>query len=101
MEYCEHRISTDVWCERCHPKPKALMSAVVIILESVPIDGIPSGHLYAALNAACDGVGLSAYVSTMNDLKAHGVLSEKSHMLRRGPNYESALKGFKSATGMV
>jgi len=66
------------------------MNAVVkAILECIPPEGMPSGHLYAALMGR---MSLDQYQNMIGALKALGALTEERYWLSRGPKYNEIIR---------
>ncbi len=76
------------------------VKVLLTILKAVE-NGIPSGHLYAALNAK--GLNLEAYQSFLNLLKKHDAIEERGHYLTKGQDYDLAIERLtilENATGI-
>lgn len=70
------------------------VSLMIFLLEAIgECDGVPSGHLYAALMT--HNLSLSAYQSRIDMLKKMAAIDESGHFLTKGKEYGKALTYFK------
>ena len=71
----------------------AALLLMQILLEAVPEDGVPNGHLYAAFIGKLD---IDQWNALVNGAVGVNALCQSNFYLTRGPKYESALRGLNT-----
>ena len=78
-------------------KPKSDLEKQLIVLEalleSVPTDGIPNGHLYVAFMSLLNA---DTYQNLLGFLKTNGGIVERHDYLEQGGSYQALLNTLKA-----
>lgn len=80
---------------------KQMLASVLVseaVLSAIPAEGIPNGHLYAALMGR---LTLDQYQGVLAGLKRLRAISEENHYLSRGTEYDRVLASLRKAGGIT